>query len=136
MLGHVFSYCLTAHLLADFVMHILQAHYTCTQTNTRLLKACRAEGTSGVGGRVLIGPRLGVTFIVLTEGIRGRHSKAEVISSPLPYPPLLSVSNRQAQQWRRLVRAAISCPPKLFHEGQSCLTLRSGCLALTSVGSL
>ena len=119
-------------------MHILKAHtHTHTHTHTHIYRL--TQGFSKLAGlqapqayeaRALIGPRLGVTFIVLTEGIRGRHSKAEVISSPL-----FSMPNHQAPQWRRHVRDAISCIPKLVREGQNCLKPRSGCLALTSVGS-
>lgn len=116
------------------------AHTKSTHTYTHIHIDRQTQGFSKLAGlqapqayeaRALIGPRLGVTFIVLTEGIRGRHSKAEVISSPL-----FSMSNHQAPQWRRHVRDAISCIPKLVREGQNCLKPRSGCLALTSVGSL
>lgn len=78
--------------LRFLVVDILQAHHTRTHTrkhfqrSTRLSEACRAEDTSGVRGRLLIGPRLSVTFIVLTEGGSEGDCQKLRLSPPAPQP--------------------------------------------------
>lgn len=59
-----------------------------------------------------------MTFIILTEGIRGRRPRLSALRLPkTPFPLHIKPPARQS---RRHLRAVISCLPKLCQEGWSC----------------